>query len=140
MRLVINRCKFCYANPQTCEWRKTLKTTINPIPLNITISHKCQEYFKCLSIDTRVEITLNEIVEIEFDEFGHYTYEWGKVGNAKGTIIIGTSGDFFLVKLDKPVTLNLPPRNETWDKIQPVKVEVIRKRGNDCKIITEEDQ
>jgi len=138
MRLVINRCKFCYADPQTCKWREKLKSAINSIPLKITVLHKCQEYFNTLPVDTRVEIALNEIVKVNPHEYNNYhNYEWQLIGKAKGTIIIGDSGDFFLVKLDEPVTLNLPERGNEWKSAKSVKVEIIRKKGKDCKIIEE---
>ena len=143
MRLRIPLCRHCRLGEGECEYRNGLRLVLRPLRPDITITHACPEYRKTWEVGDRVQVELHEIE----GGFGIDPYdgsptggpEWVSCGWVSGTITDErqTSLPIFLVKLDTPVTLNLPERGGDWQSAKDRPVEIVSKRSN--KIRPEKD-
>lgn len=140
MRLIINLCKYCKFQRESCNHYKNIKGAIGSLKKQKgTLIHNCPEYWKSVAIASHVEIELKEISLT--DVYNDYpNAEWVSAGFAKGTIInrSGKSKDgFYVIELDEPATLCLPGQHDdkTWHKAENTKVTIRMKRAKDIKVI-----
>ena len=144
MRLLIMSCRYCLRDKTICEYRKKIKSAVNAIDEQGTLTHRCSVYWTLIPSGTRVRV---ELKELEVGEIGggmtdqdppEPWAEWVGAGWVEGTIVGRSTvgSNFFLVKLDKEVSLCLPPQGGSWYDAQPTDVKYRAKRPKDMKILT----
>lgn len=167
MRLLIKQCRHCRRDKKTCEYANIIRAALKPIKGTGTLSHNCTLYPTLIpvverydgdgaqktveqiihegrEIGARVRVHLKEVYCFEVggncDGPPEPYWKWADVETALGTVVTRpyVGKNWFVILLDKPVTLNVPSSGESWDKAREQSVEVRALAANKLEFVTEE--
>lgn len=143
MRLLSSLCKHCTRDNKTCPHYQLIRSRISTEG-KTTLTYHCQEYYEIIPLNTDVEVELHEMESgtTYSDESPAEPYgEWVSIGWVKGVVIGPGRRGFIMVKLNKPVTLVLPNRDNRndWVGAEARTVTHWSKRLKDIKVIGEDN-